>query len=206
MSLPDATAEPTAPLSPDARPAPSLRDLFVGFLSVAVVAFGGVLPIARRAVVERYQWVSPEEFVELVGLAQFLPGPNIVNLAVVIGGRFRGPVGALVAVLGLTLVPMAIVITLGALFTRYADVAILRDVLAGLAAAAAGLVLAMAGRMAETIWRRPTVHAAAVAFAAYGAVAGLGLPLVPVMLTIAPVSVALAWWQIARAARKSGAP
>ncbi|MBS7539636.1 chromate transporter [Ancylobacter lacus] len=178
------------------QPQPGLWDLFVGFLSVAVVAFGGVLPIARRAVVERYRWVSAEEFTELVGLAQFLPGPNIVNLSVVIGGRFRGPAGALAAVLGLTLVPMAIVIGLGVLFARYADIAGVADTLAGLAAAAAGLVIATAARMAEPLWKRPRPEPIAIAAAAFLAIAVAGWPLLPVMLTLAPVSLALFWWRL----------
>ncbi len=202
---PDAASPESAPPDsrpPDSRPPqaaaprPSLWELFVGFLSVAVVAFGGVLPITRRAVVERYRWVSPEEFTELVGLAQFLPGPNIVNLSVVIGGRFRGPPGALAAVLGLTLVPMAIVIGLGVLFTRYGDVAAVADTLVGLAAAAAGLVIAMAARMAEPLWKTPRPEPIAVAVAAFLAIAVAGWPLLPVMLTLAPVSLALFWWRL----------
>jgi len=189
---------PLPPPSPDhgLRPAPGLMELFVGFLSVAVIAFGGVLPIVRRAVVERYRWITPDEFTELVGLAQFLPGPNIINLTVVIGGRFRGPAGALAAFLGLTLVPAIGVVIAGVVFNRYADVSAVSDMLAGLAAAAAGLVIAMAARMGEPLWRHPTVHGAGIAIAAFVAIALLGLSLPMVMLVLAPVSMALAWWAL----------
>lgn len=178
------------------RPAPGLMELFLGFLSVTVIAFGGVLPIVRRAVVERLRWISPDEFTELVGLAQFLPGPNIINLAVVIGGRFRGWPGSVAAFMGLTLVPAVGVVIAGVVFSHYADVSAVADMLAGLAAAAAGLVIAMAARMAEPLWRHPSVHGAGVAIAAFTAIALFGISLPMVMLVLAPVSIALAWWTL----------
>ncbi|MCB4769924.1 chromate transporter [Ancylobacter sp. Lp-2] len=175
---------------------PSLRELFVGFLSVAVVAFGGVLPIARRAVVERYKWVDSDEFTELVGLAQFLPGPNIINLSIVLGSRFRGVPGAIAAFCGLTLAPAVFVIIAGTIFARYSGEPAVADLLSGLAAGAAGLVIAMAGRMGERLWRRPSVQGLGVVAAAFIGIAVLGLPLLWVMLGLAPVSVALAWWSL----------
>lgn len=175
------------------RPPPGLGELFLGFLSVAVVAFGGVLPLARRAVVERYKWLEPDEFTELVGLAQFLPGPNIVNLSIVIGSRFRGIPGALASFCGLTLVPAVFVVLAGTLLARYSNVPAVSDMLAGLAAGAAGLVIAMAGRMGEVLWRRPNWWSAAVTLAAFGGIVVFRLPLLWVMLTLAPISVALAW-------------
>ncbi|MCS0494918.1 chromate transporter [Ancylobacter mangrovi] len=181
---------PIEPLSPP----PGLVQLFVGFLSVAVIAFGGVLPIARRALVERYRWITPDEFTELIGLAQFLPGPNIINLAIVVGGRFCGPAGSVVAFLGLVLVPGTGVVLASILFSHYADVQAVSDMLAGLAAAAAGLVLAMGVRMAEPIYRRPRVHTIAIAAAAFIAIAVLGLSLPVVMLTLGVISIALSWW------------
>lgn len=178
------------------RPPPGLAELFLGFLSVAVIAFGGVLPIARRAVVERYRWITPDEFTELVGLSQFLPGPNIINLSIVIGGRFHGPAGAIAAFLGLTLVPAVGVVIAGMVFNHYADVTQVSDMLAGLAAAAAGLVIGMTGRMAEPLWRHPSFHGIGITIAAFTAIAIFGLWLPMVMLVLAPVSVALAWWAL----------
>lgn len=189
----DTNPSAAEPLAGGTRPPPGLGEIFFGFLSIAIVAFGGVLPIARRAVVERYRWITSEEFTELVGLAQFLPGPNIVNFSVVLGGRFRGPAGAVAAFLGLTAVPMIIVIGLSWVFTRYAEIGAVANVLSGLAAAAAGLVIAMAGRMAAPIWRHPTVRGVAVVLVAFVAIALFGLSLPMVMLALAPVSVALAW-------------
>lgn len=187
MKPPDITSPP------ETRPRPGLAELFVGFLSIGVVAFGGVLPISRRALVERYKWITPEEFTELLAFAQFLPGPNITNLAVVLGSRFRGPAGSVSAVLGLTLVPAIMVIILGIVFTHYADVQALRGVVAGMAAAAAGLVISMVVRIAEPMWRRPTWRTWGIAGAGFAAVVVLGMPLVWVMLVLIPLSVALAW-------------
>lgn len=189
---------PLPPPSPDEglRPAPGLVELFLGFLSVAVIAFGGVLPIVRRAVVERYRWITPDEFTELVSFAQFLPGPNIINFSIVLGRRFRGPAGAAAACLGLTLVPAIGVVIAGAVFNHYADISAVPDMLAGLAAAAAGLVIAMAGRMAEPLWRHPSFRRTGIAIAAFIAIAIFGLSLPLVMLVLAPVSMALAWWAL----------
>ncbi|MBB3770771.1 chromate transporter [Angulomicrobium tetraedrale] len=191
-------ASPTDPVPADSRaaphPPPGLAQLFLGFLSVTVVAFGGVLPIARRALVERYRWVTPEEFTELIGLAQFLPGPNIVNLAVVVGGRFQGPLGALAAFLGLTLVPAVGVVLVSVVFTRYGDIGAVSSMLAGLAAAAAGLVIAMAARMAEPLWRHPRLHSSAIAIAAFLAMTLVSLPLAQVMAVLLPAALALSWW------------
>lgn len=186
------TPPASTPLQP-ARPGPGLVDLFVGFLSIGVVAFGGVLPISRRALVERYKWVTSEEFTELLALAQFLPGPNITNLAVVVGARYQGPAGSVAAVLGLTVVPAIIVILLGTIFTLYSDVKVLSGVLAGLAAAAAGLIISMVVRIAEPMWREPTLRTWGIAVAAFVGVVVLTIPLPWVMLVLGTLSVVLAW-------------
>jgi chromate transporter len=186
------TSAPSTPPQPD-RPDPGLAELFIGFLSIGVVAFGGVLPITRRAMVERYKWINEEEFIELLSLSQFLPGPNITNFAVVLGSRFRGPAGSVSAVLGLTLVPAIIVILLGIVFNYYADVKALGGVVAGFAAAAAGLIISMVVRIAEPMWRHPTLRTWGIALAAFAGVALIGFPLPWVMLVLAPLSVVLAW-------------
>lgn len=188
-------AGPCPPPPPD----PGCAALFLGFLSVAVIAFGGVLPIARRALVERHRWLTADEFTELVGLSQFLPGPNIINLSVIVGARFRGVPGAISAFLGLTAVPAIGVVLAGMLFTRYADVAAVADMLAGLAAAAAGLVLAMAARMAEPLWRRPRPHAILIAVLALAGILATPLSLPVLMLVLAPLSILLSWWAERRA-------
>ena len=95
-----------------AREVPTVGALFWGFLSIGVIGFGGVLPWARRMMVEQRRWLTPAEFTDLLGLCQFLPGPNIVNLSVALGSRFRGVPGAVAAVVGLISLPMVIVFLL----------------------------------------------------------------------------------------------
>ncbi len=169
---------------------PSLSALFGGFLEVGMLGFGGVLPLARRMIVERRRWLAAAEFTDLLALCQFLPGPNVVNLAIALGGRFRGPAGALAAVSGLLGGPIALVIVLGAVYGRYAGVPAVAHAMQGLAAAASGLVMATALRIAAPLRRRP--GGAAVAVATLLAVAVFRLPLPLVLLVLAPVGMLLA--------------
>ena len=168
---------------------PRLSTLFVSFAAVGMLGFGGVLPFARRMIVERRRWLSAAEFTDLLALCQFLPGPNVVNLSVALGGRFRGPAGALAAASGLLGAPVAVVIVLGAVYGRYAAVPWVAHMLGGLAAAASGLVLATALRIAAPLRRRPV--AIAVAVAALAGVAVLRLPLLLVLLVLAPAAMLL---------------
>lgn len=171
------------------HPAPTLADLFRGFLGIGMVGFGGVLPWARRMVVDQRGWLSAAEFLDLLALCQFLPGPNVVNLSVAIGSRYRGVPGALAAVAGLLAVPVLIVVALGSVYARYAGLPLVRHAFAGLAAAASGLVVAMACRIAWPLRTQPL--GIAVAAVALGAIALARLPLVPTMLVLAPLSILL---------------
>ena len=120
---------------------------------MALHGFGGVLPWARRAIVDEKRWMTAQEFNEAFAVSQFLPGANVVNLAVIFGGRLHGAAGAAVALAGLLLPPMAIVLVLGALYGRYGDIDALQRVLAGVAAAAAGLIGAIVIKMAQPLLR-----------------------------------------------------
>ncbi len=134
-------------------PQPSLAELFATFVSMALHGFGGVLPWARRAIVEEKRWMTAEEFNEAFALCQFLPGANVINFAIVFGARLHGAAGAAAALIGLLVPPVAIVLVLGALYGRYGDVEALRRMLAGLSAAAAGLIAATAVKMALPLMR-----------------------------------------------------
>ena len=165
--------------------------LFTGFLKVGLSGFGGVLPFARRMLVEQRRWLTEQEFTEVLSLSQFLPGPNIVNAAVIVGRRFQGPVGAAVAPLGLMLAPLVVVLLLAAAFAQFADIAAVSGACRGIAAAASGLVLAMALRMGRPISRTAwQVGIAAVVFTAIGLAR---LPMLWVLAAVVPVSLALAW-------------
>jgi chromate transporter len=191
------TAEPasTAPSSPVSRPVPTPAELFVGFATIAACGFGGVLAWSRRIIVQRRGWLSADEFNEQLALCQVLPGGNILNFAVMYGCRCAGVIGSLAAVLGLIGPPVILMIIAGTLYRRYGDLPGLHGVFAGLAAAAAGLLIATAAQMVGASIKdrlRPGHVIMAATFIAAGV---LRLPLLWVVVAIAPVSVALAWWE-----------
>jgi chromate transporter len=193
MTLPPPTIRLDPVPTREETTAPGLRELFLAFLGVGLMGFGGVLPLARIMVVEKRRWLTAREFTDLLALCQFLPGGNILNMAVAIGLRFRGWIGAIVALVGLLAAPTAIAIALAAIFQRYQDVPVVRRLFAGLAAAAAGLIIAMALKIAEPLRRQPIgIGLAALAFLA---IAVLRLPLLPTMLVMAPASMLILWWR-----------
>lgn len=166
---------------------PTSKELFLGFLALGMTAFGGALPLAHRMVVERHRWLTEAEFVELLGLCQFLPGGNIINLSVALGMRFRGVKGALAAILGLIAVPSIIVVLLGILYQHYQYDPRIKHLFAGLAAAAAGLLIQMAVKIALPL--RKNLVLAAIAVVCFIAIAWLRIPLLWTMLVMTPVSV-----------------
>ena len=109
--------------------------------------FGGVLPWARRTIVEQEKWLTSEEFSAMLGICQIVPGPNIVNLAVCVGSRFAGVSGALAAVLGLTLGPVALVILLGILYEHYSYMPMVQGMLRGISAVGVGLIASTGFKM-----------------------------------------------------------
>ena len=166
---------------------PGTIDLFRGFLILGLTGFGGVLPLARHMVVEQRRWMTDTEFSELLSLCQFLPGGNIINLSVAIGLRFGGIPGSIAALVGLIAAPTAVVLVLGVIYARYSNEPQVVHMFAGLAAAAAGLLVAMALKLALPLRSRPA--AIAIAALIFVAVAVFHLPLVPTMLVIAPLSI-----------------
>ena len=172
------------------EPAPTCVELARGFCGVGLLGFGGVLPWARRMVVEQRRWLSPPEFNDLLALCQFLPGPNVVNLSVALGARFQGARGALAALFGLLAAPVAIVTVLGALYGRYASQPVVHGAFTGLASAASGLVVANAAKIAWPI--RHELRPVLVAVVAFAALTVLRLPLLPTLVVLAPLSVVIA--------------
>jgi chromate transport protein ChrA len=83
-------------------PPRSLTELFLGFLSIGARSFGGVMPWAHRVIVEERRWMSAEEFTVAIGLCQFLPGPNVGNASIVLGRKWFGVRGSIVAFAGLS--------------------------------------------------------------------------------------------------------
>jgi chromate transporter len=185
---PPSSANQNAPVPP-----PSISELFRAFFTMALHGFGGVLPWARRTIVEEKRWMTAEEFNEAFAVSQFLPGANVVNLAVIFGGRLHGAAGAAVALIGLLLPPVTIVLVLGALYERYGGVDDLQRILRGVAAAAAGLIVAIVIKMAKPLVRALS-PAPFVALAAFAAIGIMRWPLPWVLVVMAPVSIALSWW------------
>jgi chromate transporter len=178
------------------RPAPDAPTpwaLFVTFFTIALSGFGGTLPFARRTLVERKAWLTPDDFNETLSLCQTLPGPNIVNLSILVGARARGWRGSITASLGLVGAPVIIVIVLGMLYSRFGGLEVVRHVLVGLGASASGLIVATAARMAGPLLHSRPLIAAPFILAVFVSVAILRFPLPYVMIALGPLSIAAAW-------------
>jgi chromate transporter len=176
----------------------SLGELFVGCLKVSLLGFGGGLVWARRIVVEQNAWMDDREFADTLTLCQFMPGPNIVGIMVCVGSKLRGSIGAIAGVAGFILLPWAIGLSLGGLYLRYAHLPVLQNILGGLSAAAAGLMIATGLRLLRAHRARPT--ALLFAALAFAGMAFTKLPLLIVLLGLAPFSIVVAGFANARAA------
>jgi chromate transporter len=196
MSAPPipASSEPLPSIHPPApAPPPSLAELFTAFATISLYGFGGVLAWSRRMMVEERRWLTAEQFNEAFALCAFLPGPNIINLSVVFGSRFRGPAGGAVALAGLLGPPMILVIIIGALYAHYGDLPVLRHMLTGVAAAAAGLMMATVAKMARPLFHNRAVIGPVIALSTFVAIGILHWPLPLVLAVILPVSITFAW-------------
>jgi chromate transporter len=174
---------------------PPLAELFRAFVIVSISGFGGALPWARRKIVEQKRWMTTQEFNEAFALSQFLPGPNVVNFSVVFGSRFGGAAGAAVALAGLMGPPLIIVMVLAVLYARFGDLEALGRILTGIAAAAAGLLIAVVAKMAAPMFVKRWNSGPLIAIAAFVGVAIMQWPLPWVFVCLAPVSVVFAWFK-----------
>jgi chromate transporter len=179
-----------APDIPAAAEPPGLLELFLAFAKVSLSGFGGVLVFARRAIVEKYRWMTADEFNETYALCHFLPGPNICNLSVVFGARIRGIPGSFAAFTGLVGPPVVIVSTLAMIYARYGEIPALQRTLAGISCAAVGLVIGVAARMMGPLLKRRDPVAIGFLVAVFVAIGLLRWPLPPVLLVAIPLSIA----------------
>jgi chromate transporter len=171
----------------------SKRELFLGFLKIGLLGFGGIAPWARHVIIEERRWLTEKEFAAILGIGQILPGPNTMNASVMIGDRFQGVGGALACLLGQMAMPLVIITSLAVVYQRYAAVPEVKAALIGAAAGAAGLVLGTALKMAQKIKPAPLgLLGGLIAFAAVGL---FTWPLVPVVAVLVPLSVAAAAWE-----------
>ena len=182
------------PATAPCRPA-SLRDLFLSFTWLALQGFGGVLAVIQRELVERKQWLTQEEFVEDWAVAQVMPGPNVVNLALIFGGRMFGLAGALTALAGLIAVPLLVVLVLAVLHARFAAYPAVQGALRGMAAVSAGLIGAAGLKLSAALVTNPIPLAwcAAISVAGFVLVALLHVRLLYVMFVLGSLGCVLAW-------------
>ena len=179
-----------APVSPTSTP-PGLIALFLAFAKMSLAGFGGVLVFARRAIVEQHRWMTADEFNETFALCHFLPGPNIVNLSVVFGSRFRGIAGGVAAFAGLVGPPVVVVTVLAALYARFGEVEALRRILSGVSCAAVGLLIAVVFRMMMPLFQKRDWVGVVLLAAVFIAIGVLRLPLPAVLLVAIPLSIAV---------------
>jgi len=188
-------AEPAATpaqstLAQQTRPA-----LFLAFLKMGLLGFGGVLPWARRVLVDERGWMTDREFAELIGMCQIMPGPNVVNLSVIIGARAQGPLGALLALTGILFFPVCVLLIIAVSYATVSHDPTVRSAFAAASAAAAGLILGTALRL--LMHTRPAARGLCTGAAAFVMIGVLQWPLLWVLPALIAVALALEW----RAAR-----
>lgn len=186
--------------APPLRTPGSPGELFRAFTRMSLMGFGGVLPIAQHELVERQRWLTREQFVEMLSIGQVLPGPNIVNVALMIGDRFFGWRGAAAALAGMLGVPLVLVLLLAVLYANFVQVPAVAGALHGMGAVSAGLVIATALKLLPTLKHNPAGKAvcALVALATFVAVGLLRVPLVAVLAVVGSASCAYVWWKLGR--------
>jgi len=190
---------PSPDLSPDeksARPQPqSLTDLFVSFTLLALQGFGGVLAVVQRELVEKKRWMTREEFVEEWAVAQIMPGPNVVNISLMIGHRYFGLPGAMAALAGMLTVPLAVVLLLALVYAQFAGHPGVAGALRGMGAVAAGLIAATGLKLMGALKTHPLGLPICITLAVlcFVGIALLRLPLVYVLLGLGVVACTLTW-------------
>ena len=173
----------------------SLSDLFLSFSLLALQGFGGVLAVVQHELVERKRWLTREEFIEDWAVAQIMPGPNVVNLSMMIGSRYFGLPGALAALAGMLTFPLIVVLLMALAYSRFADHPGVAGALRGMGAVAAGLIIASGMKLVPALARHPLGRPACLLLAAlcFGAVALLHLPLLYVLAALGLLACALTW-------------
>ena len=173
--------------------------MFRVFTRLALQGFGGVLPVAQRTLVDQERWLDREEFLALLSISQVLPGPNIVNLALILGDRHFGWRGGLAAMSGVLLAPLIVVLALAMLAQQLSGHPVVTNALRGMGVAAAALVLSTGLRLAGSLRSSALGLPICLVFGALTviAIAGLRLPLAGVVLGLGVLAIATAWARLA---------
>jgi len=173
------------------KPSVSRIELFLTFSRISLSSFGGALFWARRGLVEQQRWLTEREFAELLTLGQLLPGPNVLNLTVLVGYRFAGWSGAAASVAGYLGWPFLVVIGMGVLYQHYGALPQVQQALAGMSKVAAGLLLATVIKLAMVLPRR--WRSWLFGMLAFVGVGVMRWPLLWVIGAVAPCAVFMAW-------------
>jgi chromate transporter len=173
-------------------------DLFLAFTLLALQGFGGVIAVAQRVLVEQRRWLTREQFIEILAVAQVLPGPNVCNVALMIGDRFFGWRGAFAALAGMMVLPLAIVLGATVIYAHYASNPAVAGALRGMGAVASGLILGTALKLASALGSNPMGVRVCVLLAGsvFVAAALLRLPLVWVLLVLGSLASLFAWTRL----------
>jgi chromate transporter len=196
---PSASATLVTQPSLDNHPRPqSLGDLFLSFTLLALQGFGGVLAVVQRELVEKKRWLTREEFIEEWAVAQIMPGPNVVNISLMIGGRYFGLPGAMAALAGMLVVPLVVVLLLALLYAHFGAHPGVAGALRGMGAVAAGMIAATGLKLFQALRTNPLGMSLCVGFTAlcFVAVALLRLPLAYVLAALGIAACAVAYRKI----------
>jgi chromate transporter len=174
-------------LAPDAK-ASKLGDIFIQFLIIGAISFGGgIIAYERILLVNKRKWLSSDEFMAYLAISQTMPGLNSVNMAVLAGDHLRGPLGSIVATIGLILPGSLFVLGMGILYSTASDHPLANLILMGIAAAASGLLAAVTYQIGGDNWRQIKSLLIIVATFLLMSIAKLSLPLV--LLIMAPIAI-----------------
>ncbi len=179
----------------DVRRPASCAELFFVFNRLALQGFGGVIAVAQHVLVDRQRWLTREQFLQMLSMAQVLPGPNVVNLSLMIGDRFFGWRGACAALAGMLLMPLVIVLALAALYASYAHWPMVGGALRGMGAVSAGLMFGTGLKLASN-WRKHPMGGPlylGLGAVTFGLVVFFKWPLAWVVLGLGSLSMLLAW-------------
>ena len=194
----DVTSAGTDPAAP--RPQPrDCADLFWSFTWLALQGFGGVLAVVQRELVEKKRWMTNDEFVEDWAVAQIMPGPNVVNLSIMIGERYFGWRGAMAALAGMLTFPLILVLVLAVVYAQFASQPAVAGALRGMGAVAAGLIAGMGLKLSSTLRKHPLGLAVCVGLVALTviAMAVLRWPLFWTLPSVGLLACVLTWRKIA---------
>jgi chromate transporter len=194
--IPGAARAPLRGMDDVTAPRPTLAALTLTYFKIGLIGFGGVNAWARRVIVEERRWLTEQDYAEVLGLGQVLPGPNALNVAIQLGERWHGVAGAIAAPVALFAGPLAVLVGLAVLHDAYGELPLVRAVLAGVACTAAGMIIGTALKMTGRL--KPDLPMVAVGLAAVTG-AMLRLPLPAIVLGLAPFGI----WAAYRRSRRA---